>query len=64
MFLNVILSAADVPKPRYVRVNTIKLDVESAIQELSKQNKVSSALCLTVAMTQFSITRVYFQKIT
>ncbi|CAM8964461.1 unnamed protein product [Rhodiola kirilowii] len=30
----------DVPKPRYVRVNTLKLDVEAAIHELSKQNEV------------------------
>ncbi|OVA04781.1 Bacterial Fmu (Sun)/eukaryotic nucleolar NOL1/Nop2p [Macleaya cordata] len=30
----------DVSKPRYVRVNTLKLDVEAAFNELSKQHKV------------------------
>ncbi|CAM8964462.1 unnamed protein product [Rhodiola kirilowii] len=34
------LIIAYVPKPRYVRVNTLKLDVEAAIHELSKQNEV------------------------
>ncbi|KNA14460.1 hypothetical protein SOVF_107420 [Spinacia oleracea] len=28
---------SDVPKPRYVRVNTLKLDVDSAIKELGKK---------------------------
>ncbi|KAK9273258.1 hypothetical protein L1049_018065 [Liquidambar formosana] len=30
----------DVSKPRYVRVNTLKLDVESALQELGKETMV------------------------
>ncbi|KAH7865377.1 hypothetical protein Vadar_005809 [Vaccinium darrowii] len=30
----------DISKPRYVRVNTLKLDLESALHELGKQNKV------------------------
>ncbi|XP_058215487.1 25S rRNA (cytosine-C(5))-methyltransferase NSUN5 [Rhododendron vialii] len=30
----------DISKPRYVRVNTLKLDLKSALQELGKQNKV------------------------
>ncbi|KAK2980111.1 hypothetical protein RJ640_019534 [Escallonia rubra] len=30
----------DVSKPRYVRVNTLKLDLKSALHELGKQNKV------------------------
>ncbi|KAK6912844.1 SAM-dependent methyltransferase RsmB/NOP2-type [Dillenia turbinata] len=30
----------DISKPRYVRVNTLKLDVESALQELGKQYTV------------------------
>lgn len=32
---------SDVPKPRYVRVNTLKLDVDSAIKELGKKCTVS-----------------------
>lgn len=28
---------ADVPKPRYIRVNTLKMDVDSAVLELGKQ---------------------------
>ncbi|XP_008793270.2 28S rRNA (cytosine-C(5))-methyltransferase isoform X1 [Phoenix dactylifera] len=30
-----------ISKPRYVRVNTLKMDVESAIQEIGKTNKVA-----------------------
>ncbi|XP_073116673.1 25S rRNA (cytosine-C(5))-methyltransferase NSUN5 isoform X2 [Elaeis guineensis] len=30
-----------ISKPRYVRVNTLKMDVESAIQEIGKTNKVT-----------------------
>ncbi|KAK3037263.1 hypothetical protein RJ639_029675 [Escallonia herrerae] len=30
----------DVSKPRYVRINTLKLDLKSALHELGKQNKV------------------------
>ncbi|KAG9446457.1 hypothetical protein H6P81_012585 [Aristolochia fimbriata] len=33
--------APDVSKPRYVRVNSLKLDIESAIQELGKVNMVT-----------------------
>ena len=32
---------ADVRKPRYVRVNTLKLDVETAVSELGKENEVT-----------------------
>lgn len=36
-----IYHAADVKKPRYVRVNTLKLDVETAMSELGKENEVT-----------------------
>ncbi|KAI8555611.1 hypothetical protein RHMOL_Rhmol05G0185900 [Rhododendron molle] len=35
-----LISIVDISKPRYVRVNTLKLDLKSALQELGKQNKV------------------------
>lgn len=37
-----VMLAADVSKPRYVRVNTLKMDVESAFLELSKQFVVNT----------------------
>jgi hypothetical protein len=35
---------ADITKPCYVRVNTLKLDVDSALHELGKQFKVLSEI--------------------
>ncbi|XP_028056735.1 probable 28S rRNA (cytosine-C(5))-methyltransferase isoform X2 [Camellia sinensis] len=34
---------SDISKPRYVRVNTLKFDLESALHELGKQNTLISA---------------------
>lgn len=34
------LSSAVLPKPRYVRVNTLKIDTEAAVQELERIAKV------------------------
>lgn len=36
-----MIYVADVKKPRYVRVNTLKLDVETAVSELGKDNEVT-----------------------
>jgi len=35
---------AEISKPRYVRVNTLKMDVDSALLELGQQNMVLSAI--------------------
>lgn len=35
--LMALYQTPDVPKPRYVRVNTLKMDVDSAVLELGKQ---------------------------
>lgn len=42
----VLFLSIDISKPRYVRVNTLKLDLKSALQELGKQNKVLSVHCM------------------
>ncbi|KAM7493488.1 hypothetical protein LguiB_028097 [Lonicera macranthoides] len=38
--LKVLYQIPDIPKPRYVRVNTLKLDIKNALDELGKQNTV------------------------
>lgn len=38
-------------KPRYVRVNTLKMDVDSAVRELEKHYKVHSKLLIKLKET-------------
>lgn len=39
---------AEVSKPRYVRVNTLKMDVDSALLELGQQNMVPFTIILNI----------------
>jgi hypothetical protein len=46
--LGLLICNAEVSKPRYVRVNTLKMDVDSALLELGQQNMVPFAIILNI----------------